>query len=139
MQAEPPSLDKSVEEGLKKSDVIWVGADVNGRRKTVPAWFAYKNGKVYVLSQREPGPDEQTIPGAGTAREFVVITRRKLRDTASNELTAAGRLLEGPEWEAAAAALVDRRRSRNGPPSDAIKRWRGTCDILELTLNAPTG
>jgi hypothetical protein len=120
--------------------VIWVGADLNGRRKTVPAWFAYKNGKVYVLSRREPGPDEQTIPGVGIAREFVVITRRKLRDTALNELTAAGRVLvEGPEWEAAAAALVDRRRSRNGPPSDALKRWRGTCDILELTLNAPTG
>jgi hypothetical protein len=105
----------------------------------VPAWFAYKNGKVYVLSRREPGPDEQTIPGAGSAREFVVITRRKLRDTALNELTAAGRLLEGAEWEAAAAALVDRRRSRNGPPSDAITRWRGSCDILELTLNAPAG
>jgi hypothetical protein len=40
--------------------------------------------------------------------------------------------------EAAATALVDRRRSRNGPPADAIKRWRGSCDILELTLNAPT-
>jgi hypothetical protein len=92
-----------------------------------------------VLSQREPGPEEQTIPGAGSAREFVVITRRKLRDTALNELTAAGRLVEGPEWEAAAAALVDRRRSRNGPPSDALNRWRGSCDILELTLSAPTG
>src|SRR3982750_2347228 len=45
-QAEPPALDKAVEEGLKKSDVIWVGADIGGRRKTVPAWFAYKNGKV---------------------------------------------------------------------------------------------
>ena len=139
VQAEPPALDKGVEEGLKKSDVIWVGADLNGRRRTVPAWFAYKNGKVYVLSQREPGPDEQTIPGAGTANEFVVITRRKLRDTSLDELRAAGRLLEGAEWEAAAATLVDRRRSRNGPPADAIKRWRGTCDILELTLNAPTG
>jgi hypothetical protein len=137
VQAEPPALDKSVEEGLKKSDVIWVGADVNGRRKTVPAWFAYKNGKVYVLSRREPGPDEQTIPGAGTAHEFVVITRRKLRDTSLDELSAAGRVLEGADWEAAAATLVDRRRSRNGPPADAIKRWRGTCDILELTLSTP--
>ena len=138
VQAEPPALDKAVEEGLKKSDVIWVGADIAGRRKTVPAWFAYKNGKVYVLSQREVGPDEQTIPGVGTAREFVVITRRKLRDTSLDELTAAGRVLEGPEWEAAAATLVDRRRSRNGPPADAITRWRGTCDILELTLNVPS-
>jgi len=92
-----------------------------------------------VVVRREPGPDEQTIPGAGTAHEFVVITRRKLRDTALNELTASGRLLEGSEWEEAASLLVDRRRSRNGPPSEALARWRKTCDILELTLNAPAG
>jgi len=33
--------------------------------------------------------------------------------------------------------LVDRRRSRNGPPAEALARWRTTCDILELTLTAP--
>jgi hypothetical protein len=102
-------------------------------------WFAYKNGKVYVLSQREPGPKEQTVPGIGEADEFVVITRRKLRDTSLNELQASGRVLEGAEWEEAAKLLVDRRRSRNGPPSEALTRWRSTCDILELTLNAPAG
>jgi hypothetical protein len=137
VQAEPPKLSKEMEDGLKKSDVIWVGARIGGELRTVPAWFAYKNGRVYVLSQREPGPEEQTIPGAGTAKEFVVITRRKLRDTALDELTASGRLLDGPAWEEAATALVDRRRSRNGPPQDAIARWRKTCDVLELTLSVP--
>ena len=139
VQASPVKLHKDIEEGLKKSDVIWVGATISGRLRTAPVWFAYKNGKVYVLSQREPGPQEQTVPGTGTAREFVVITRRKLRDTALDELKASGRVLEGAEWEAAAALLVDRRRSRNGPPSDALTRWRSTCDILELTLSAPAG
>jgi len=139
VQSAPPKLHKDVEEGLKKSDVIWVGADRNGRRRTAPAWFAYRNGKVLVLSQREPGPAEQTVPGVGTANEFVVITRRKLRDTALDELKAAGRVLEGAEWEAAATVLVDRRRSRNGPPAEALARWRSTCDILELTLSAPAG
>ena len=64
VQSAPVKLSKDIEDGLKKSDVIWVGTEApNGRRRTVPAWFAYKNGKIYVLSQREPGPDEQTIPG----------------------------------------------------------------------------
>ena len=139
VQASPDKLDKGIEEGLKKSDVIWVGVDRHGRRTTAPVWFAYKNGKVYVLSQREPGPKEQTVPGIGEADEFVVITRRKLRDTSLNELQASGRVLEGAEWEEAAKLLVDRRRSRNGPPSEALARWRSTCDILELTLNAPAG
>ena len=137
VQAEPEKLDKSVEEGLKKSDVIWVGAKVGTKVRSVPSWFAYKNGKVYVLSQREPGPQEQTIPGVGTAREFIVVTRRKARDTSLNELQASGRVLTGAEWEEAAKVLVDRRRSRNGPPAEALARWRGTCDILELTLSAP--
>jgi hypothetical protein len=137
VQAAPQRLPKDVEDGFRKSDVIWVGADVRGRRRTVPAWFAYKDGRVYVLSQREPGPEEQTIPGAGQAKEFVIVTRRKGRDTSLDEFPAAGRLLEGAEWEAAAKLLVDRRRSRVGPPGDSLSRWRTTCDIVELTPNVP--
>jgi hypothetical protein len=133
VQAAPAKLPKEVEEGFRKSDVVWVALEVNGIRRAVPAWFAYKNGKVYLLSQREPGREEQTIPGLPGASELLLITRRKGRDTSLGEYPAAVRLLEGPEWEEAAKALVDRRRSRVGPPADSLKRWRGTCDIAELT------
>lgn len=133
VQAAPAKLPKDVEDGFRKSDVIWVGVEVNGVRRAVPAWFAYKNGKIYVLSQREPGPEEQSIPGLPIASDLIVVTRRKARDTSLDELHAAVRLLDGPEWEEAAKALVDRRRSRAGPPADSLKRWRGTCDIAELT------
>jgi hypothetical protein len=133
VQVAPAKLPKEVEDGFRRSDVIWVGVEVNGIRRTVPAWFAYKNGRVYVLSQREPGPQEQTIPGLPNASDLLVITRRKGRDTALDEHHAAVRLLEGPEWEEAAKTLVDRRRSRVGPPADSLARWRGTCDIAELT------
>ncbi|HSJ51015.1 MAG TPA: hypothetical protein VLA90_06985 [Actinomycetota bacterium] len=134
VQMAPAKLPREVEDGFRKSDVIWLGVEVHGTRRTVPAWFAYKNGKVYVLSQREPGPEEQTIPGIRTAPTLVLITRRKGRDTSLDELRAAVRLLEGAEWEEAAKALVDRRRSRVGPPADSLQRWRGSCDIAELTL-----
>ncbi len=137
VQASPTKLPKETEDGLKKSDVIWVGMESDGRRRTVPAWFAYKNGKIFVLSKKEPGPEEQSIPGAGSAKEMVIVTRRKGRDTSLEEFTAAPRLLAGAEWEEAAKALVDRRRSRVGPPGDSLARWRGTCDIVELTPNVP--
>jgi len=137
VQASPTKLAKDTEDGLKKSDVIWVGVDRGGRRQTVPAWFAYKNGKIYVLSQTEPGPQEQTVPGAADAKEMIVVTRRKGRDTSLEEFVAAPRRLEGAEWEEAAKALVDRRRSRVGPPAESLARWRGSCDILELTPNVP--
>jgi hypothetical protein len=133
VQAPPAKLPKEVEDGFRKSDVVWVGVEVNGVRRTIPSWFAYKNGKVYVLSQRQPGPEEQTIPGLAGASDVVVVTRRKGRDTSLDDLHASVRLLQGAEWEEAAKALVDRRRSRVGPPAESLQRWRGTCDIAELT------
>lgn len=133
VQVAPTTLPKEVEEGLKKSDVIWVGVESNGRDHTIPAWFAYKNGKIYVLSQREPGPEEQSVPGVPQAKELVVITRRKGRDTSLDRFPASYRVLEGAEWEDAAKALADKRKSRAGAPADSIKRWRSGADIAELT------
>ena len=137
IQAAPAKLSKEVEDGLRKSDVIWVGVEANGRRKLIPSWFVYRNGKIYVLSQRERGPEEQTIPGLGESHDILVVTRRKLRDTALDRFFATPRKLEGAEWEEMAKVLVDRRRSRAGPPADALARWRTTCDIYELTPNVP--
>jgi hypothetical protein len=138
VQAAAQKLPKETEEGLRKSDVIWVGTRMNGRKRLAPVWFAYRDGKILVLSAREPGPEEQSVPGVPEANELVVVTRRKYRDTSLQEFSAAQRLLEGAEWDAAAKTLVDRRRSRVGPPADSIARWRGTCDIVELTPNVGT-
>ena len=137
LQEAPAKLPKEFEDGLKRSDVIWVGVESQGRPHTVPAWFVYRNGRIYVLSQRKRGPEEQTIPGVGQSAEILVITRRKLRDTALERFFATPRLLQGAEWEEMAKVLVDRRRSRPGPPADALNRWRGTCDIVELVPNVP--
>ncbi|MGH2679818.1 MAG: hypothetical protein ACRDG8_04955 [Actinomycetota bacterium] len=135
VQTAAQKLPKETEEGLRKSDVIWVGTRVNGHKRMAPVWFTYKDGKIFLLSKRESGVEEQTVPGVPEAQELVVVTRRKGRDTSLQEFTAAQRLLEGPEWEKAAKMLVDRRRSRVGPPADSLSRWRGTCDIVELTPN----
>jgi hypothetical protein len=137
VQEAPAKLPKDFEDGLKKSDVIWVGVERAGRDHAIPCWFVYRNGKIYVLHQREHGPDEQTIPGIEGSPEILVVTRRKLRDTALDRFFATPRKLQGPEWEEMANVLVDRRRSRAGPPADALARWRTTCDIYELTPNVP--
>jgi len=133
LQAAPEKFGKEIEDGFKKSDVAWIGVEYQGRDVAVPAWFVYRNGKIYVLSSIEPSLDEQSIPGLPDAKDLVVVTRRKYRDTALSRFHAAARLLDGPEWEQAAKLLADRRRDRHGPPGDAIKRWRGTCAIVELT------
>jgi hypothetical protein len=135
VQAAPTKLPSEPDTGLKKSDVIWVGTQVGGRRKTVPAWFVFKDGKILMVSQRAPGPEEQTVPGVPDAHELIVITRRKGRETSLGEFTAAQRTLEGAEWEAAAKLLADKRKSRAGAPGESIARWRGSCDIVELVPN----
>jgi hypothetical protein len=138
VQLSPSRLPKETEDGLKKSDVIWVGVDDGGRRRTAPVWFAYRDGRIFVVSQREQGPEEQTVPGVPDAQELVVITRWKGRDTSLQEFSAAQRKLEGPEWDEAAKILVDKRKSRAGAPAESIQRWRTSCDIVELTPNVPS-
>lgn len=133
VQAAPDRLPKDVEDGLRKSDVAWIGVEYQGKDVTVPAWFAYRGGKIYVLSSIEASLEEQTIPGLPDITDLVVITRRKYRDTSLGRFRAAARVLEGPDWEDAAKLLADRRRDRHGPPEDAIKKWRGSCAIAELT------
>jgi hypothetical protein len=137
VQAPPTKLPREIEDGIKKSDVIWVGVEHQGKRITIPAWFAYKDGKIFLLSQKQPGPEEQTVPGIPGARELIVITRRKLRDTSLDEFHASFRLLEGADWEAAAKLLADKRKSRAGTPEESIARWRSTCHIVELTPVLP--
>ena len=143
LQAPERQLPKHIEDGLKRSDVIWVGLDAKGQAlggrntlsgKLVPAWFAYRNGKIYVVSQRTPGPEEQTVPGLDD-REVVVITRRKGRDTALDRFRAGVRVIDpdDDDYGQAAAVLADRRRSRVGPPQESMARWRETCVIAELT------
>ena len=135
LQAAPQSLPKEVEDALKKSDVIWVGEERDGRDRSVPVWFAYRQGRIYVLHTSDSDAGEQQIPGLPDAPELVVVTRRKGRDTRADRFHAAVRLIEpdNPEFEGLAGLLADRRRDRHGPPQDAIKKWRSSCLIAELT------
>lgn len=133
IQQAPAKLGKDIEDGLKKSDVIWLGVERGGARTTAPVWFSYKNGRILVLSRKEGPGEEQAVPGIPGAPEVLVVTRRKGRDTSLGEFRATVRVLEGAEWEEAAKALADRRRSRNGSPQESIARWRGSCAIAELT------
>jgi hypothetical protein len=137
VQAAAQRLPKETEDGLRKSDVIWVGTRANGDERMAPVWFAYKDGKIYLVSRKEPGAEEQSVPGVPDAAELWVVTRRKGRDTSLQRFTAAQRVLDGAEWDTAAKLLVDRRRSRVGPPADSITRWRSEAFIVELTPNAP--
>jgi len=130
------AVPPDVEDAIKKSDVLWVGVEANGRDRTLPVWFAYDRGRIYVLHSEEPDAGEQQIPGLPDAVELVVVTRHKYRETRAGRFHAAVRLVEpdDPEFDALAGVLADRRRDRHGPPQDAITKWKkSSCVIAELT------
>ena len=131
----PTGLPKDIEDAVKKVDVLWVGEESNGRDLAVPVWFVYDNGRIYLLHSDERESGEQQVPGLPDAAELVVVTRWKYRETRANRFHAAVRLIEptSPEFEALAGMLADRRRDRHGPPQEAIKKWKSSCVIAELT------
>lgn len=139
LQSAPQKLPKDVEDSLRKSDVIWVGVEANGRDRAIPVWFVYRQGRIYVLHSNE-GSGEQVIPGLPDASELVVVTRMKYRDSRTNRFPASVRLIppESPEFDQVAAPLADRRRDRHIPPQDLIRKWRAaSCLIAELTPAIP--
>lgn len=135
MLTAPSALPKEVEDAIKKSDVLWVGEERNGRDRAVPVWFAFNQGRIYLLHTDDQASGEQQIPGLPDALELVVVTRHKYRDTRAGRFHAAVRLIEpdSPEFDQLAAVLADRRRDRHGPPQEAIGKWKTSCVIAELT------
>jgi hypothetical protein len=132
----PGAVPPEVEDAIKKSDVLWVGMEANGRDRTLPVWFAYDGGRIYLLHCEDQATGEQQVPGLPDAAELVVVTRHKYRDTRAGRFHAAVRLVEpdSPEFDGLAAVLADRRRDRHGPPQEAIKNWKtSSCVIAELT------
>jgi hypothetical protein len=131
----PGPVPEDVEDAIKKSDVLWVGVEGNGRDRAVPVWFVYNQGRIYLLHTEDRDSGEQQIPGLPDAVEVVVVTRHKYRETRAGRFHAAVRLIDpqSPEFDGLAAMLADRRRDRHGPPQDAIRAWKSSCVIAELT------
>ncbi|HEX6262732.1 MAG TPA: hypothetical protein VF097_07785 [Actinomycetota bacterium] len=139
LQEAPDKLPKELEDGFRKTDVIWVGVDRDGRDETIPAWFAYQQGRVYLLHAIKDDSPEQRVPGADDATDLLVITRHKYRDTRLSRLHATARVIEPSDGDFAryAGILADRRRDRHGPPEEAIASWRQGHVILELIPLVP--
>jgi hypothetical protein len=125
------SLDAAVQESLKKSTIIWLRWEDNGRIRQMPVWFVSDQGKIYVLS----GERQQTIPNARSLRECEIIVRWKGRNARVAELPASVSVVQpGAEWDRIAEKIAEKRLNIPGAPEETARRWRDDCDILELTL-----
>lgn len=122
-------IDAAIEEGLKKSDIIWLSTGKD--RPPIPVWFVYKDGKAYVLS----GEPQQVIPDARNLREVHVVTRWKGRDARMAEFDANVRVItaDDPDFGPIAQLLMAKRQSMRGTQDEILDRWRRECVILETT------
>jgi hypothetical protein len=128
------ALDKEVADSLKKSTIVWLKwADTSGAERTMPVWYIQQNDKLYLIS----GERQQTIPGIRELRRASVIVRWRGHANAQvAELQADVRLIgPGPEWDAIAEKLAEKRLNTPGAPEDTAARWRDECDLIELTLH----
>ncbi|HVL50434.1 MAG TPA: hypothetical protein VM754_02885 [Actinomycetota bacterium] len=130
-----PDLAK-IEEGLKRSDIMWVSLDTDPGGRPVPCWFLYTRDKrLFVLS----GEPEQRLPFAADAKRAHVVTRWKGRDATMVEFDAKVRPITSvnrEEFEQVAQQLVSKRQSVRGSAADTIQGWLRDAVILELIPEA---
>lgn len=125
-------IDSALDEGLKKSDIMWITPDTSRDGRAIPCWFVYKDGKAYVLS----GERQQIIPDAAHVRDAQVVTRWKGRDALMTEFKAAVRPITAAsreEFTEIANLLLNKRQSVTGSPKSNLERLMRECVILELT------
>lgn len=132
LDAAGAELDKSIQESLKKSTIVWLRwRDSEDQERTMPVWFVFQDGKLYVIS----GERQQTVPDAERLRRAEIIIRWKGHGNARvAELPVDVRIIRpGPEWDPIAEKLAEKRLNTPGAPEDTARRWRDDCVILELT------
>ncbi|MEX0790353.1 MAG: hypothetical protein WD178_06210 [Actinomycetota bacterium] len=126
-----PDLAK-VEEGLKRSDILWLSVDTDPGGKPVPCWFVYgKDKRLFILS----GEPEQRIPFAAQVKKAHVQTRWKGRDAKMVDFDAKVRPItaaDGEEFQQIAQLLVANRQSVRGSAADTIDTWMRDAVILEI-------
>lgn len=124
-------FDVAIEEGLKKSDILWITPDTDPG-KTIPCWFLYRKDKrLFIISAPSEQQEVTDVTGVRTAHVF---TRRKGRDARLTEFDASVRLItpaEKEEFEEVAEQMIAKRQSvRNA--EELISRWKAEGVILEL-------
>lgn len=126
-----PSM-AAVEEGLKRSDILWLSVDTDPTAKPVPCWFVYtKDQRLLVLS----GEPEQRIPYAAQVRSAKVVTRWKGRDARMVEFDATVKPItaaDGELFKETAQLLVSKRQSVRAGAAETIESWLRDAVILEL-------
>lgn len=112
-----------IEEGAKRSGVLWLGLD-----RPRLAWHAWHDGAVYLVT----GPGEQRLPGLAERETVEVTLRSKANGARLLSFTAAVEVVDQAAAAEAVAALAKERL--NAPDgAELTDRWARTATVLRLT------
>jgi hypothetical protein len=135
VQSDPPYgaiIPGPIDAALSKSTIAWVAVpQEDGTEITKPLWYAYEDGRIYILN----GPEEQEIPSlAGASTHVRLIVRSKDVQSKVGEIVCVTQVLEkDAEWERIAREHLIGRRLNLRDGEKAIERWKGNCEIVMLT------
>jgi hypothetical protein len=113
----------AIEEGAKKSDVLWLTLD-----RPRLAWHAWHEGAIYLVT----GGGEQQLPGLVGLDTVQVILRSKDNGVRLADFEAEVRVVDQAAAPEAIAALAKGRL--NAPDSEHLTdRWARESTVLRLT------
>ncbi|MEU6792826.1 hypothetical protein ABZ907_14105 [Nonomuraea wenchangensis] len=119
-----PSLAPGVEEGAKKSGVLWLGL-ADGPRL---AWHVWHDGAIYLVT----GGEEQSLPGLDALDRVRVTLRSKDNGARLVEFDAAVSVVDQERAPEAVAALAKERL--NARDAEHLgERWARECVVVRLT------
>jgi hypothetical protein len=135
VQSDPPHgavVPGPVDAALAKSTIAWVVVPQDdGTEITKAVWYAYDEGRVYVLT----GPGEQEVPGLASGSTHVrLIVRSKDVQSKVGEVTCVTQVLpKDANWDRVAREMLLGRRLNLPDGEKAVDRWRRECEIVQLT------
>lgn len=111
-----------IEEGAKKSSVLWISLD-----RPRLAWHVWHDGAIYVVT----GGDEQLLPGLTETSTVQITLRSKDNGGALVSFEAAVEVVDqAAEPEAVAALAKERLNAPDG--ADMTLRWARDSTVVRL-------
>ncbi|GIH69303.1 hypothetical protein [Sphaerimonospora thailandensis] len=113
-----------IEEGAKKSSVLWITLP-SGRRL---AWHVWHDGAIYVVT----GGDEQSLPGLTEMTEVEITLRSKDNGAELVRFPAAAEIVDQSATGDAVAALAKERLNAHDA-AGLLARWAEQSFVVRLT------
>jgi hypothetical protein len=113
-----------IEEGAKRSSVLWLGLPAGWRL----AWHVWHDGAIYVVT----GGGEQELPGLTEAAEVEVVLRSKDSGAELVRFPASVAVVDQASAPEAVAALA-KERLNAADPAHLIEHWARHAAVVRLT------